>query len=112
MKAQALLGGREFETFSIDLTTRRHIDSPVDQVALKPIIDHETLRDLPSVPTTPIENHLADKVCALYEWHGQDGDKASTRYATWLTSSGSLQTSRSMPPAWPLSFNAKPAGAR
>ena len=80
VKARALLGGREFETFSIDLTTRRHIDAPIDQVPLKPIIDHETLRDLPSVPTTPIEPHLADKICALYERHGQDGGKASTRY--------------------------------
>ncbi len=80
VKARALLGGREFETFSIDLTTRRHLDAPVDQVPLKPIIDHETLRDLPSVPTTPIEPHLADKLCALYERHGQDGEKASTRY--------------------------------
>lgn len=78
VKARALLGGQNFETFSIDLTTRRHIDGPVDQVPLKPIIDHETLRDLPSVPTTPIENHLADKICALYERHGQD--QASTRY--------------------------------
>jgi hypothetical protein len=80
VKARALLGGQEFETFSIDLTPRRHVDAPVDQVALNPIIDHETLRDLPSVPTAPIEHHLADKICALYERHGQDRDEASTRY--------------------------------
>lgn len=80
VKARALLGGQVFETFSIDLTTRRHLDAPVDQVPLRPIIDHETLRDLPSVPTTPIEPHLADKICALYERHGEDGGKASTRY--------------------------------
>ncbi|GAB3815789.1 nucleotidyl transferase AbiEii/AbiGii toxin family protein [Kribbella italica] len=80
VKARALLGGQVFETFSIDLTTRRHVDAPVDQVALKPIIEHETLQDLPSVPTVPIENHLADKICALYERHGQSGDKASSRY--------------------------------
>jgi hypothetical protein len=80
VKARALLGGREFESFSIDLTTRRHLDAPVDQVPLKPIIEHETLRDLPSVPTTPIEHHLADKICALYERHGQYGNEASTRH--------------------------------
>lgn len=80
VKARALLGGQEFETFSIDLTTRRHIDAPVDQVPLTPIIDHETLRDLPSVPTTPIEHHLADKICALYEGYGPNGDDPSTRY--------------------------------
>jgi hypothetical protein len=80
VKACALLGGRVFENFSIDLTTRRHLDAPVDQVPLKPVIEHETLQDLPSVPTTPIEHHLADKICALYEPHGQNGDEASTRY--------------------------------
>ncbi|HET6987524.1 MAG TPA: nucleotidyl transferase AbiEii/AbiGii toxin family protein [Kribbella sp.] len=80
VKARALLGGQEFETFRIDLTTRRHLDAPVDQVPLTPIIDHQTLRDLPSVPTTPIEHHLADKICALYERHGPDGDDPSTRY--------------------------------
>ncbi|MDX3004066.1 nucleotidyl transferase AbiEii/AbiGii toxin family protein [Kribbella solani] len=80
VKARALLGGLEFESFSIDLTTRRHCDAPIDQVALKPVIDHETLQDLPPIPTTPIEHHLADKVCALYERHGRRGDEASTRY--------------------------------
>ncbi len=80
VKARALLAGQEFEPFSIDLTTRRHVDGAVDAVALKPIIDHETLRELPTVPTTPIENHLADKICALYERHGAGGAKASTRH--------------------------------
>lgn len=80
VKATALLGGQNFEAFSIDLTIRRLLDAPVDQVQLKPIIDHETLKDLPSVPTTPIENHLADKICALYEMHGQDGRGPPTRY--------------------------------
>lgn len=80
VKARALLGDKIFEAFSIDLTTRRHLDEPVDQVQLNAIIDHETLKDLPSVPTTPIENHLADKICALYEMHGRDGRGTSTRY--------------------------------
>ena len=80
VKAKALLGGQLFESFSLDLTTRRHVDGSVDRVPLKPIIEHETLQDLPAVPTTPIENHLADKICALYEMHGANGDQASNRY--------------------------------
>ncbi|SFQ81983.1 Nucleotidyl transferase AbiEii toxin, Type IV TA system [Amycolatopsis rubida] len=79
IKATATLGGQVFENFSIDLTARRHLDAPVDQVRLKPVIDHEILRDLPAVPTTPVEHHLADKICALYERHAPD-DAASTRY--------------------------------
>jgi len=79
VKARALLGGHVFESFSIDLTVRRHLDAPVDRVPLKPVIDHETLRDLPTVPTTPVEHHLADKICALYERYGSNG-ATSSRY--------------------------------
>lgn len=76
-KVNASLGSSLFEGFSIDLTLRRHVDSPVDHVALRPVIDHPTLENLPTVPTTPLENHLADKVCALYEKHANG---PSTRY--------------------------------
>jgi hypothetical protein len=79
-KVQASLGAQVFDTFTIDLTERRHLDVPVDQVPLRAVIEHETLADLPSVPTTPLENHLADKVCAMYERHGKDGESPSTRY--------------------------------
>lgn len=76
-KVTASLGSSTFEVFSIDLTLRRHVDAPVDQVELRPVIDHATLESLPTVPTTPLENHLADKVCAMYERH-ENGP--STRY--------------------------------
>lgn len=39
-----------------------------------------TLEDLPTVPTAPVENHLADKICAMYEQHGRHGESPSTRY--------------------------------
>lgn len=74
-----LLGAAEFHTFTIDITTRRHVDGPVDVVQPTPVIDHETLRGIPSVPTVPVENHLADKICALYELHGRTRTP-STRY--------------------------------
>lgn len=80
IKVRALLGGALFEPFTIDITTRRHVDVRIDDVPLQGVIEHNTLRDLPAVPTTPVENHLADKVCALYERHGRGGDKPSTRY--------------------------------
>ena len=79
-KVQASLGAQVFDTFTIDLTERRHLDVPVDHVPLRAVIEHDTLADLPSVPTTPLENHLADKVCAMYERHGRDGRSPSTRY--------------------------------
>lgn len=76
-KVNTHLGGSLFEGFSIDLTLRRHVDSSVDHVALRPVIDHPTLENLPTIPTTPLENHLADKVCALYEKHANG---PSSRY--------------------------------
>lgn len=76
--ARAYLGGEEFESFSIDVSARRHVTGPVDRIIPTPVIDHETLRDLPEIPVVPIENHLADKVCAMYERHR--GGKPSTRY--------------------------------
>lgn len=80
IKARALLGNTDFETFSIDITARRHVDSAIDHVPLRAVIEHATLQSLPAVPTTPIENHLADKICALYERHGRESENASTRY--------------------------------
>lgn len=71
------LAGQEFEKFTIDLSVRRHIHGPVDYVVPEPVIDHELLKDLPAVPVVPIENHAADKICALYESHRGE---PSTRY--------------------------------
>lgn len=78
LHGQALLANKLFEPFTIDVTLRRHIEGPVDRITPRPVIDHESLHDLPEVPLVPIENHLADKICAMYELH-QDG-KPSNRY--------------------------------
>lgn len=78
LHGQALLANKLFEPFTIDVTLRRHIEGPVDHITPLPVIDHESLSDLPEVPLVPIENHLADKICAMYELH-QDG-KPSNRY--------------------------------
>ncbi|WP_371176723.1 nucleotidyl transferase AbiEii/AbiGii toxin family protein [Buchananella felis] len=74
-----LLGALPFHTIQADITEQRHIYGPVDRVRISPIIEHELISDLPLVPTVPIENHLADKVCAMYECHGA-AKLPSTRY--------------------------------
>ncbi len=70
---------QEFDQFSIDITSRRHAGGGVSIHQLVPVIDDEALRDLPAIPIVPAENHLADKICALYEIHGQT-QTPSTRY--------------------------------
>lgn len=74
------LGNRAFDTFVIDITNRRHDHGPVDMLPLSPVIEHETLANLPDIPVVAVENHLADKICAMYELHGRNKEEPSTRY--------------------------------
>ena len=73
------LGGRQFDEFKIDISQRRHVDGPVHYIDPVPVIEHDVVKDLPSIPVVPIENHLADKICAMYEKH-QGRVSWSTRY--------------------------------
>lgn len=74
------LGNRIFDTFVVDITNRRHIHGPVDVLPLSPVISHESLRNLPQIPVVAVENHLADKICAMFELHGRSRDQTSTRF--------------------------------
>ncbi|WP_374927940.1 nucleotidyl transferase AbiEii/AbiGii toxin family protein [Kytococcus sedentarius] len=78
VQARALIGGALFEPFSIDVTRRRHVIGPVDRARPTPVIDDPSLADLPEVPVVPLENHVADKVCGMYERHKRGS--ASTRW--------------------------------
>ncbi|PKZ40761.1 hypothetical protein CYJ76_11340 [Kytococcus schroeteri] len=78
IRARALSSGLHFESFPIDVTQRRHVEGPVDRRALHPVIDDPALANLPEVPLVPLENHMADKACGLYERH--KNDSASTRW--------------------------------
>lgn len=56
------------------------MDGPIDHLEPDPVIEHEFLEDLPPrIPVVPVENHTADKVCAMYETHRQQ-TPWSTRY--------------------------------
>lgn len=74
-------GGREFATFDIDASVKRHIESHVETHQLVPVLQGDTaLQDLPPIPLVPVENHLADKIAALYEKHGATWTSPSNRY--------------------------------
>ena len=73
-------GGKQFDIFTIDITSRKHITSAVEHLQLKPVLDDAALTDLPKIPTVPAENHMADKICALYEKYQGDKKRPSTRY--------------------------------
>lgn len=72
----AYLGAQEFERFSLDIVQQRHLQAPAEWLPLQPVIQDETLDNLPQVLVTPLESHLADKICAMYE---QYRGGASTR---------------------------------
>jgi predicted nucleotidyltransferase component of viral defense system len=69
VSVSAYLGTQHFESFTIDLTSRRHVEGSVELIRPDPIIEHQSLANLREVPVVPVENHLADKLCALYEIH-------------------------------------------
>ncbi|XBH22922.1 nucleotidyl transferase AbiEii/AbiGii toxin family protein [Jonesiaceae bacterium BS-20] len=73
------LGGKEFDRFKVDITSRKFIDSTVDLLPLQPVFADPALEKLPAIPTVPVEHHVADKIAALYDTYGKDGGP-STRY--------------------------------
>lgn len=75
----AHLGGMLYHHFEVDITAQRHIHGPIDLIQLEPVFSDESLNNLPRIPLIPVENQLADKLCAMYELHGQT-KTASTRY--------------------------------
>lgn len=79
VKIQVRLGNQLFDEFSIDATDRHLNDGSPDHLSLIPPFADQTLEKLPVVPTVPVENHLADKICAMYETHGER-NLPSTRF--------------------------------
>ncbi|MFT8705547.1 nucleotidyl transferase AbiEii/AbiGii toxin family protein [Bifidobacterium aquikefiricola] len=74
------LKGIKFETFPIDVSVARFSTQSVQAIQPEKVVqgDHR-LSNLPSIPLIPVEDHLADKVCAMYETHGPSGNTPSTR---------------------------------
>lgn len=78
VRVEAVLAGQVFEPFSLDVSPARHLSRAPERQQPQRIIDDPSLDDLPWVPVVPLENHVADKVCALYERHKRDSP--STRW--------------------------------
>lgn len=66
------LGAKRFHTIRVDITRQRHTQIPPEKVRIDPLFTALA----PSVGftpfevwATPVESHLADKICAMYEQH-------------------------------------------
>lgn len=72
------IGAMEVTRFHIDLSTQQHLDTAVDYVPLSPVIEHEGLPAGTQIVMVAVENVVADKLCACYEYHPDTGE--STRF--------------------------------
>ncbi|MDO8395733.1 MAG: nucleotidyl transferase AbiEii/AbiGii toxin family protein [Dietzia sp.] len=67
----AYLGGRQFDTFSIDLvTSRRPLVGDIERHPLPRLIDTDDFPPEGPVQLYPLADQIADKLCALYETFG------------------------------------------
>lgn len=67
----AYLGGRRFDTFSIDLvTSRRPLIGDIERHPLPRLIDTDDFPPEGPVQLYPLADQIADKLCALYETFG------------------------------------------
>lgn len=73
------LGNQQFDQFTIDVTDRHLRHAEPEPLRVSSPFPHYTLQNLPVVLLVPVEHHLADKVCTMYEKHGAKG-QPSTRY--------------------------------
>lgn len=65
--------GSQYGSFSIDLATELHLTGAPDRIQPTPVIDLTGLRPLPQIVVYPLPDQIADKVCAMYEHHGEAG---------------------------------------
>lgn len=72
------IGTMDLVRFSVDLSTQQHLDAPVDLVPINPVIEYDGLPSGTLIPTVAVENVVADKLCACYEYHQITGE--STRF--------------------------------
>ncbi|WP_024794171.1 nucleotidyl transferase AbiEii/AbiGii toxin family protein [Tomitella biformata] len=76
----ALLGGRTFDTFSIDIVdSRRELVGQVERHPIPRLVDTDDFTPETSVLLYPLADQIADKLCAMYEVHGA-ASTASGRY--------------------------------
>jgi predicted nucleotidyltransferase component of viral defense system len=74
----ARIGNREFARFSLDLVLPRNDVEPEWISAETSLTGVAAVDEIPRVATLPFAAQLAEKVCAIYERHGE-GENHSTR---------------------------------
>ncbi|MBI0316875.1 nucleotidyl transferase AbiEii/AbiGii toxin family protein [Streptomyces javensis] len=74
------LGARKAADIKVDLVVGRTLAGRPETRTLKSAVDLEWPVDWPQVRLYPVIDHVADKICAMYERHGPKGQHGSNRY--------------------------------
>ncbi|MFG2815637.1 nucleotidyl transferase AbiEii/AbiGii toxin family protein [Streptomyces sp. NPDC048410] len=77
---RVFLGTALVDTIKVDLVVGRTLSDVPEVRTLKSAVDIEWPVDWPEVRLYPVIDHIADKICAMYERHGQKGEFGSNRY--------------------------------
>ncbi|MFE3864753.1 nucleotidyl transferase AbiEii/AbiGii toxin family protein [Streptomyces goshikiensis] len=72
------IGLQKVDTIRVDLVTNKNVTARPEDFRLMPRPDVPWPNDWPRVRLYPVVDHLADKICAMYEWH--NGTIASSRF--------------------------------
>lgn len=79
LHATPYLGAHGLQHFPIDLTAGRQLVGEIDRVAPQQIIEIDDLDPPPAFSCYPLADQIADKLAAMYEFHGPDR-RPSTRW--------------------------------
>lgn len=75
--------GARYGQFPIDLAQELHLIAAPERIRPRPVVDLPGLRELPELVVYPLADQVADKVCAMFELHGED-QSPSSRYRDLL----------------------------
>ncbi len=73
-------GTAEVADIKVDLVVGRTLSGTPETRTLKSAVDIEWPVDWPDVRLYPVIDHVADKICAMYERHGENAQHGSNRY--------------------------------
>ncbi|MHA4855089.1 nucleotidyl transferase AbiEii/AbiGii toxin family protein [Rhodococcus sp. MSC1_016] len=84
ISVQVRLGTTAFDTFPIDIVTHRGLIGPIEIHPIPQVIDLGDTAQSVRVRVYPIADQIADKLCAMYEYHLRTGQPppgdTSSRY--------------------------------
>ncbi|MEU0061089.1 nucleotidyl transferase AbiEii/AbiGii toxin family protein [Streptomyces sp. NPDC006334] len=73
-------GTAQVADIKVDLVVGRTLSGTPETRTLKSAVDIEWPVDWPDVCLYPVVDHIADKICAMYERHGENAQYGSSRY--------------------------------